>query len=286
MELAIDKDWHERLFKKSPSLRPSYEAFKKRVESGKLELWEKCMMGAILPNKIYMPVMPKEDAQCELCGDVGYREVCENGHWYMEECECFNRVQFTRNMKKSGANKNMTFENWHSDFEFQSDVGAKAFEYATGGYLSGQWFFIGGQVGSGKTHICTAILHELIKNNLGCKYMAWRDEAVQLKAIVNQHEEYHQKLMEFCKVPILYIDDFWKTQQGGKPTQADVNLAFQIINYRYQDKQYRTIISCEYTAKRLMEIDEAVGSRIYERSKAYRIEISKDSSKNYRLNMG
>lgn len=282
MELALPKEWFEHL---TPPLREGWEKYLQRKEEGGLELWEKAKLG-VVPNKIYLPVATNEDTRCELCGDIGYRHYWENGQEMVEECECLNRIKFERNMKKSGANKNMTFENWHSHDNWQTDMGAKAVEYADGGYLSGQWFFAGGQVGCGKTHICTAILHELIKTNIGCKYMAWRDEAVQLKAIVNQHEEYHQKLMELCKSPVLYIDDFWKTQQGMRPTQADVNLAFQIINFRYQDKKYVTIISCEHTVKKLMEIDEAVGSRIYERSKAYRVEIEKDESKNYRLQLG
>ena len=282
MELAIPKGWFDNL---SPTLKAGWETYQKRKAEGKLELWEKAKLG-VLPNKIYLPVETNEDTKCELCGDVGYRHYIENGQEMVEECECLNRINFERNMKKSGANKDMTFENWHSHDNWQTDMGAKAVEYADGGYLTGQWFFAGGQVGCGKTHICTAILHELIKTNIGCKYMAWRDEAVQLKAIVNQHEEYHQRLMEICKSQVLYIDDFWKTQQGMKPTQADVNLAFQIINFRYQDKKYVTIISCEHTVKKLMEFDEAVGSRIYERSKAYRVEIEKDENKNYRLKMG
>ena len=282
MQLALSKDLFDHL---NPTLKASWEEYLKRKEEGNLELWEQAKLG-VLPNKIYLPVKTNEDTKCELCGDVGYRHYIENGQEMMEECECLNRIKFERNMKKSGANKDMTFDNWYSHDNWQTDIGAKAVEYADGGYLTGQWFFAGGQVGCGKTHICTAILHELIKTNIGCKYMAWRDEAVQLKAIVNQHEEYHQRLMEICKSPVLYIDDFWKTQQGMKPTQADVNLAFQIINFRYQDKKYVTIISCEHTVKKLMEIDEAVGSRIYERSKAYRVEIEKDETKNYRLKMG
>jgi DNA replication protein DnaC len=116
--------------------------------------------------------------------------------------------------------------------------------------------------------------------------MMWRDEAVNLKAMVNEHQEYKEKLDELKKAPILYIDDLFKTQNGKEPTQADVNLAFSIINYRYQDKVRTTIISCEYTTAELMAIDEAVGSRIFERSKSYRVEIKKDQGKNYRVIMG
>ena len=282
MEQAIPKGWFDNL---NPSIVAGGEEYQKRKAEGKLELWEQAKLG-LIPNKIYLPVETKEDTRCELCGDVGYRHYIENGQEMVEECECLNIINFERNMKKSGANKDMTFENWHSHDNWQTDMGAKAVEYADGGYLTGQWFFAGGQVGCGKTHICTAILHELIKTNIGCKYMAWRDEAVQIKALANQHEERHQRIMELCNSPVLYIDDFWKTQQGTNPTPADVHLGFEIINYRYQDKKYVTIISCERTVKELMQIDEAVGSRIYERSKSYRVEIDSDPTKNYRLTMG
>ena len=146
--------------------------------------------------------------------------------------------------------------------------GISRYDYADSGYLTGQWLFVGGQVGCGKTHICTAAVNKLLEKNIGCRYMAWRDESVQLKAIVNEQQEYHERLMELCKAPILYIDDFFKTQKGQRPTQADVNLAFQIINYRYQDRTKATIISSELSTMEIMSIDEAVGSRIHERSKA------------------
>jgi DNA replication protein DnaC len=190
-------------------------------------------------------------------------------------------------MRKSGANREMTFNNWQSDFDYQIEMAAKAYEFATGGYRSGQWFFTGGQVGCGKTHICTAVINELMKTNIGCRYMMWRDEAVTLKAIINSDQsEYYNKLQELKTAPVLYIDDLFKTQNGKEPTQADVNLAFSVINYRYQDKLRTTIISCEYLTSELMAIDEAVGSRIFERSKGFRVEIKKDQSKNYRVLMG
>ena len=280
MEIALRHDWHEGL---NPGLREKWDAFQERKAKDHLELWERAKLGEKLPNKIYMPVPYKEGVKCELCNDVGYRHYWENGQELVEQCECFNQIQFSRNMKKSGANPNMTFDTFFMDHDYQKEMSMQATEYYLGGYLSGQWFFVGGQVGCGKTHICTAILHELIKVNLGCRYMAWRSESVELKALIKEHQEYHYRLDELKKTPVLYIDDLWKTQQGTKPTQADVNLAFEIINHRYQDKKYCTIISCEYTTDELMKIDEAVGSRIFERSKGYRLEIEKDSAKNFRL---
>ena len=66
---------------------------------------------------------------------------------------------------------------------------------------------------------------------------------------------------------VLYIDDMYKTGKGQQPTVGDVNLAFEIINARYNDTGKVTIISSERTVEEMLDIDEAVGSRIYERSK-------------------
>ena len=287
MEQAIS--WVENLLSLNPELRKSRQLYEQRKNNNELTLWERCRSGEILPGKVYEPpsINPgNENPRCELCGDVGYRFFWKNGYQFAEECECLGRIQSESKMKKAGVDRTKTFENWVSDWDYQTYMAAKAWEYANGGYLSGQWLFVGGQVVCGKTHICTAVVNELLKTNIGCRYMTWRDEAVQLKALVNEQQEYHNRLMELCKAPVLYIDDFWKVQKGQKPTPADVNLAFQIINFRYQDKKWATIISCEYSTEELMAIDEAVGSRIHERSKAYRVHIANDDAKNFRVIMG
>ena len=286
MEKVITADWHENVFIQHPSLRASYEKYLQRKKENRLELYEKCRLGEIIPSRVYDPPNLQENSRCEFCGDIGYRFYWQDGYQVAEPCECLNRIQSEYKMKKSGVNRDLTFENFYTDKNWQTDIAAKGYEYATGWHLTGQWFFIGGQVGCGKTHLCTAIVNEILKTNIACRYMAWREESTQLKSLINEHEEYHERIMELKNTPVLYIDDFFKTQQGKLPTQADVNLAFEILNYRYQDKQRRTIISCERSVDDIIKIDEAIGSRIYERSKAYRIFVGKDNDKNYRLSMG
>ena len=241
-----------------------------------------CRRGERFQERVYVPP-EANDGQCPLCGGIGYRFYWYDGYEYAEPCDCFAQIQSDQSVKKAGIKRDMTFENFYTDKSFQKHIKQKAMQYAKDGYLAGQWFFIGGQVGCGKTHICTAIVHELASKGSQCKYMTWRDEAVQLKSIVNEHEEYHFKLMELCKTPVLYIDDLFKTQAGQMPTQADVNLAFQIINHRYLDANKVTIISCEYDSNQLLDIDEATGSRIIEKSKAYLVDVTRNRDKNYRL---
>lgn len=139
---------------------------------------------------------------------------------------------------------------------------------------------------SGKTHLCTAICREFLLAGRKVLYMLWRDEIVQLKANVNDAEAYRKIIDKYKTADVLYIDDLFKTgktadQQNQKPTAADINAAFEIINYRYNNPALLTIISTELSEDELLDIDEAVGSRIYERAKA--ITIAKDRSRNYRI---
>ena len=81
-------------------------------------------------------------------------------------------------------------------------------------------------------------------------------------------------------IPILYIDDFLRNKQ---PTQAEIKLAFSIIDTRYQNG-LKTIISSEKSLKELHGIDEALTGRIYERTnkKEYYIDISRNPNYNFR----
>ena len=131
-------------------------------------------------------------------------------------------------------------------------------------YGDGKWFYISGIPGSGKTHICTAICSSLLKSGMEVKYVLWRDIAQKLKSVVNDPE--YGEIMESLKRPkVLYIDDFLV----GTMTDADFNRAFDIINARYNMPSKRTIISSNRDLSFVRSMDEAVGSRIYQRSKGF-----------------
>ena len=93
--------------------------------------------------------------------------------------------------------------------------------------------------------------------------MSWRDESTALKGLVTDSDIYTKKMNKLKSVPVLYIDDFLK----GGFTEADLKLAFEVLNARYNDTKLRTIISSEMSIKKLISIDEALGGRIYERSR-------------------
>ena len=67
----------------------------------------------------------------------------------------------------------------------------------------------------------------------------------------------------------------------GKPTEADINILYELVNYRYMHNK-PMVISTERLPDDLVGFDEAVGSRIIEMCRD-NIVILKGEKLNYRL---
>ena len=222
---------------------------------------------------------------CPKCKNKGYIfYLGDNNIVSGKECECVPQRESIKRIKKSGLEtlmKDYTFDNYKDTEGWQKSIKQKARAYLNDNHK--KWFYIGGQVGCGKTFICTAITTELINRGKQAVYMLWRDEVVPLKANVNNFPDYDNRMKELKNAEVLYIDDFFKTEKGKEPTSADVNIAFELLNYRYNNHDLITIISSERTIEDIMQIDEAVGCRIYQRAKDYYLSISPDMNKNMRM---
>lgn len=224
-----------------------------------------------------------EGHDCPKCLNKGHTMMIKDGYEYMVECECMEIRRNAQRLKNSGL-EDMVAENTFDAFEvktrFQETMKAMALEFCNEGK---GWFFIGGQPGSGKTHICTAITKDFMDKGKAAIYMLWLDEVTNLKAIKMNDEDYERAINRLKTAPVLYIDDFFKTQDGRAVTAADVHIAFEILNYRYNNKGLVTIISSEKSLHDLIDIDEALGSRVYQKCGKFRISIGRDPNKNYRL---
>ncbi len=222
---------------------------------------------------------------CPVCKNRGYIAVLsEDNHQALRECKCMETRKCYSRIERSGLKQLMeeyTFSAYRTTEPWQCKAKTMAERFLQD--YHGKWFFAGGQVGSGKTHLCTAMVGEFLMAGKAAKYMLWRDEIVSIKAVVTEDDAYSKKINELKKVPVLYIDDFFKTERGKQPTTAEINIAFELLNYRYNNKDLITIISSERLIDDLIDIDEAVGSRIYQRVKEYCLVIDYDRTKNYRL---
>ena len=216
---------------------------------------------------------------CQKCNNTGWIYYSDDkGYEYARECECVKQRKSLERLERSGLSgllTKYTFDLYKADYGYQKDLLNKAKNYLT---EKDKWFMVVGQSGSGKSHICSAICGELLKQGKEVRFMSWLTESVKLKQNVNNYEIYEPLMEDYKNCEVLYIDDFFKNENL---TPADLKLANEIINYRYVANK-KTIISSERLISNLIEVDEAIIGRIVEMAWEYVIQII-GKEKNYRL---
>jgi len=201
-------------------------------------------------------------------------------------CQCMKVRRCFWEMERSGLKnsiRELTFDSYQATEPWQIRVkeGAEAYAKEPKG-----WLLLAGQPGCGKTHLCTAVCRSLLLQGKEVRYMSWREKVNQIKSAPMEGGIRASLLEELKKAEYLYIDDLFKTGTSTdgscNPTQADGNLAFELLNYRYNNR-LPTIISTERTPQELVKIDEATGSRILEMAGEHIYSIGRDKDRNYRL---
>lgn len=238
---------------------------------------------------------------CSLClnrGLITYYNQ-ENDTSFIDDCECMKVRRSRKNAEDSGMKELLShrLRSFEDTEDFQKHMKEMAKDYILNTSKTKEWFLALGQSGCGKTHLCSAICNERMthydeerRRYTQVKYMIWNDFIDRLKRM-NYDLDRDNYFNEYSKAEILYIDDFLK----GKFTDTDLNYAFQLINYRYNNNLV-TIISSELLMNDLRRIDEAIAGRMKQKAtkkiksedgqivtKNYVIQIGKDEKKNYRF---
>lgn len=221
---------------------------------------------------------------CPKCLNRGQTMVVhDDGTTAVRPCECMAIRNSLRRIERSGMKElveRCSLENYEAVEPWQKRAKELALEYIAA--PAGHWFFLSGQPGSGKTHLCTAICKELMFLGTETLYTVWPNTVQRLSAIVTLPDEYEKAMKELITVPLLYLDDFLKVGGGQRPTTGDLKRAFEVLNMRYLNPQLLTIISTERTIPSILKLDEALGSRIKERCGKYELTFS-GIEKNRRL---
>ena len=113
--------------------------------------------------------------------------MVKEGYLVAQECECMPARETLARIRKSGLEsvlRTNTFERYLAKEPWQVRIKQEALRYLSD--HNGRWFFIGGQAGAGKTHICTALVGQLIQKGYGAKYMLWKDESAKPKRIMHE----------------------------------------------------------------------------------------------------
>lgn len=215
------------------------------------------------------------ELDCPKCKNRGWIAYNDGDGVVYERCDCMPKRRALRGIRESGLSallEDYRLDNYETPEPWQESALAKARQYA--GDPGKGWFYIYGSPGTGKSHLCTGICGALLESGHDVRYMLWRDVSRELKAVVND-TAFNELAAPYKRCAVLYIDDFLKGGMGD----ADKRLAFELLNSRYNSRR-PTLISSELSIDAVLDWDEAIGSRIYERAKGYVIHAN---GQNWRL---
>ncbi|MGG3737220.1 ATP-binding protein [Aeribacillus pallidus] len=220
--------------------------------------------------------------KCEKCQDLGLIFVDNNT---ARICECAAQRKIERLFKSSEITeefKKLNFTNFKR--EGRPQVVQEAFKCAVAYFKSfpnirsqrRNSIALLGNPGAGKTHLLTAVANNLIKNQIEVLYFPYREGFDEIK---DDLETLEQKCERMKSVEVLFIDDLFK--RGA--TDFEVKTMYSVINYRYLNHK-PIMVSSEYLEDDLLDVDEALGSRIIEMCRDFLVEIQGDRKLlNYRL---
>jgi len=221
---------------------------------------------------------------CKACLNRGYStRLDEHGFEVTVPCACIKTRNSMRMAERSGLKdvlQSLTFQSFQTPEPWQAKLKGAAMRFAE--KPDGAWFFVGGNPGGGKTHICTAICAELLSRGMEVRYFVWPSDIRRLKSLVNDGE-YDQVFRDFADAQVLYIDDLFKSRSDSDLTASDIGRTFELINRRDQQPDKITLFSSERNIEAVIRIDEATGSRIFRRARGTLFDIGKNPKRNWRL---
>lgn len=227
---------------------------------------------------------PREGIVCPICHNREYIFTVRKGEVSSRYCSCFKIREAIKRMRELGLERQIekcTFESYQTPHQWQKIAKETALQFVEN--ENRQWILFAGQSGAGKTHLAVATAFKLLQKGFNLYYMLWLRDATKLKANINDTTTYENMIIPFRRCKVLYIDDFWKCKRGqAELTDADVRLAYDILDYRYNNDGRITILSTEWTLEDLIRIDEAVGGRIFEKTKDSQI-VLEGQNKNWRI---
>lgn len=217
---------------------------------------------------------PRNGIECPLCLNKEAIKRIVDGEVKVEKCKCRNQRDYYDRAKMCGMGDlvNLKLDDYVASEDWQKKIKETAIHFINSNHTN--WFVAIGQVGSGKTTICSIVANELMKTKTVI-YVVWNDYLAKMRRLYRNEQEDYIDMIRF--VEVLYLDDVLKSTN-----QQDTQELFNLLNYRYNNKKI-TIISSEKNIKDIFAIDEGIASRIIERAGDYLLTFKKDINKNQRV---
>lgn len=227
--------------------------------------------------------------------------ICKDDYWILSKetnsarpCSCMKINTYKRLLESSGIMERFIskrLDNYRENNNIQIRAKKMATEYVINfegieRTDSNSIAFLG-QAGAGKTHLSIGIANELLNNKVGVCYMPYREVITKLKQLITDHDKYTIEINKYKNAQVLLIDDLYKgatfgrVGEGASINESDARIIYEIIDYRYL-KQVPLIVSSEFSMEQLINLNEALNSRIMEMCQGHVIEFI-GAKHNFRL---
>jgi DNA replication protein DnaC len=126
-----------------------------------------------------------------------------------------------------------------------------------------------GRPGTGKSHLAYGIARKLVEmDGEYVKIVQYNQMIQELKMARYDEINFRRVLSRYTKPKYLLLDDFLKGSVRTfshitKIDDSEIELIFLVINERYL-KRKDIILTSEYSIEQIKQLDEAIGSRIFE----------------------
>ncbi|UOF90823.1 ATP-binding protein [Fodinisporobacter ferrooxydans] len=210
---------------------------------------------------------------CKKCNDeAGYLVKDDNDNDIWRMCDCVEQRRARRLMRTSELTdelRKLGFKNFLKDGRPACVM--RAYETASNYYRQFDHvrydrqnsIALLGVPGTGKTHLLVAACNNLLTKGISVLYFPHVEGFNNLK---DNLDELETKIGYMKNVDVLYWDDLFKGRKT--PTDFQLEQFFGVINYRYLNNK-PIMVSSEKTVDQLMDIDQAIASRIYEMCKHF-----------------
>lgn len=223
-----------------------------------------------------------EASDCPLCRNKGFvAGLNAYGEFTVYPCTCREKRKAVLSAARSGlgALSRMRVNDYQTPEKWQADLKNACVRYLK--ERPENWLVLLGQSGCGKTHLCASVVNQLVREGRQARYLKWLSFAREIER-VRFDDGARRKLFDgYAGAEVLYIDDLLKDwDQKGK---AELALAMELIDCRYNMEDSVTVISSEWTLKKLSGIDEALAGRVRQRAGKYLLQVDAAPGRNWRL---
>ncbi len=194
-------------------------------------------------------------ANCDICRNERFITTTDaNGYQYLGPCRCkaaFDRIDAFNAAHIPARYCHCTLLTYEVKGGNQREIHQKVEKHLQGFHPKSPGLLLSGNVGTGKTHLMTAILRELtLKRGIRSRFVEFTHLLSDIKEGFSQRKSEAEVLGPISQIPVLGIDELGK----GTATDWQISVLDEVISRRYNQQ-----LTTYFTTNLPLDANQSVG---------------------------